>query len=237
LFAIYGAYAPYVPEDFMEDITLKAQANAKRTRAEFEEGLKGSNLIHDWEYQTIASLDGDNKVIGLARCKDLIICPAGTKDIVDPVEFMEVALLESGRPILVVPRGFAEAQFGGSVAIAWNGSREATRAVFDAMPFLRAASRVILITCYDADHLRNDSNALNAQLTDTLNRHEIKAESILHYTTTKDVAHSLKTMLIEERVTLIVMGGYSRAPWREMLFGGVSHSILQDVSIPTLISH
>lgn len=143
----------------------------------------------------------------------------------------EYVLLNSGRPVLILPPG-TRLKPGGHVAIAWDGRREAARAVADAMPLLAAAAYVSVITICSDPANAPDSGA--TALLAWLERHGIKAE--LRMERGGDVGEILLFLVGAMQVDLLVAGyGHSRA--RELVMGGTTRMLLATSPVPLLLSH
>ena len=144
-----------------------------------------------------------------------------------------VAML-CGRPVLLVPAGITSAEFT-RIAVAWDGSREAVRAIHDAIPLLRSATTVHLLTVVkESDDLAAaDAKALIAHLAN----HEISAESVVLRAAVADEHKALYASVEQGAYDLLVMGAYSHARWVEFIFGGATRSMLQSSNIPVLVSH
>lgn len=147
----------------------------------------------------------------------------------------EDALLSSGVPMLLLPYDWKRRPIGERVLIAWKSSREAARAVHDAMPFLSRAKRVTAFTYAprpDGTGQEPDS------LIDHLQRHGVDAEASRWPNggglTPVD---ALFASLEAQEADLIVAGAYGHARWVEGLFGGVSHDLIRQPSLPVLLSH
>jgi nucleotide-binding universal stress UspA family protein len=146
----------------------------------------------------------------------------------------EATLFESGRPTIMVPYIQSEPFKLDHVAICWDGSRAAARAVADAMPILRRAGSVDLVSIYgeNAEPAEFDG----AGIAEHLSRHGIKAE--LHSVPmTTDVATSILNFAADNDIDLLVMGGYGHSRLREFMLGGATRGILQSMTVPTLMSH
>lgn len=164
------------------------------------------------------------------RLADLIVLSRPTQ--ARPSASFEAALLETGKPLLLMPR--TQQTFKADrILVGWNGSREAARAVQDALPMLARAKSVVLVSTEDraqADPSLDDAQAY-------LSMHEVPvAAEIL-----KPDSHHIGAALIEtaraKGADLMVIGGYSRPRMREMIFGGVTLEILAAVDIPVLMAH
>jgi len=150
--------------------------------------------------------------------------------------FPEQVFLQTGTPVLVLPHVGPVAEVGRNVVVAWSASREATRAVRDALPMLRQAQRVHLM-CFDRPDAARGVSRL--QLNDAiawLARHGVDAH-IHQEPTQASVGDALLSRACELGADLIVMGGYGHSRLRELVLGGVTHQLLAQMTVPVLFSH
>lgn len=152
-------------------------------------------------------------------------------------DFPELICLTSGRPVLVIPYAGTFARIGERVLIGWNGSREAARAVSDALPFLKQASEVAVLA---VNPQRDDSSHRDdpgANLVKCLARHGVKAEAMQSYSDEVDAGNLLLSRAADLSADLLVMGAYGHSRVREMVLGGVTRTLLRDMTLPVLMSH
>ena len=135
-------------------------------------------------------------------------------------------------PVLAVPGDGRPLALTGTCAILWNGSKEAANAIRAAVPLLKQAASVHLVTITDE---AQEFAALDAA--SYLSRHGIKAEIIAAEKKDGTVMEGLTNAIDQCGAGWIVMGAYSRGPLREWLFGGVTHDILSRTRIPLFIAH
>jgi nucleotide-binding universal stress UspA family protein len=231
-YALAGSAAYYAAYE-----TLRTdRTNALKSR--FESQLAASNVQGAWvatgDYADFsASLPG--------RCADLIV--AGQNDPDDPELhisdlFAERLIMSSGRPVLLMP-ALGDAPIAGThVLVAWNGSREAIRAVHDALPFIKRAQRVSLVVVQEPPHKGLDHQMGAADIAAVLARHGAKVE-IVTIGGGKDV--SVGNLLLSQTsdldADLLVMGAYGHARWQELVLGGATRSLMKTMTIPVLFSH
>ncbi|BDB29366.1 universal stress protein (plasmid) [Cupriavidus sp. P-10] len=149
----------------------------------------------------------------------------------------EYAMLNAGRPILLVP-GASGPRFGGHVAIAWNGGREAARAVADALLWLAHASAVSVLVvgagkyaaAIEEQSYRDSGNRLTAWLAS----HGINANLLVGE---GDPDHVLPQLADKVQADLLVAGGYGRSRLRELVLGGTTRALLRQSSLPVFMSH
>jgi nucleotide-binding universal stress UspA family protein len=149
----------------------------------------------------------------------------------------ERLLLGVGRPILVVPYVGAFKTVGERVLVAWNASREATRAVNDALPILQQASQVTVLAINPRGGVSGDGDVPGADLALHLSRHGVKAEASWIQADDIDVASMLLSRASDFQADLLVMGGYGHSRVREVVLGGATRETLQTMTVPTLMSH
>ena len=176
---------------------------------------------------------GDPAAIAVehARYSDLVLLGQAEAGQAGPL--VTPVLLGGGRPILVVPAVGNFPTLGERVVIAWNGSQEATRAVHDALPLLRAATDVTVLTL----HGGASDGAMGMDLARHLACHGIHAEATAYSIGDGAVAALLLSRLADLQADLLVMGGYGHSRMREIVLGGVTREILQAMTVPTLLSH
>lgn len=142
-------------------------------------------------------------------------------------------LLVSGAPVLLVPEGWPGETIGRHVVVAWNGSREARRAVNDAMPFLTSADRVTALIVAEG---RFSDERSGADLQRHLERHDVKADLRVEAASGVPIAQTIQSVCAELQADLLVIGAYSRPRTAEILFGGVTRTLLAEAELPLLMS-
>jgi len=147
-------------------------------------------------------------------------------------ETLEAALMDSGTPLLVAPAG-VPATVGGHVAVAWNGGLEAARAVTAAMPFLKGAEDVTVLTIGDPC----PPEATPEALTGYLASHGVKANIRNPESGGDSMSAALLAAAGEVNADLMVMGAYTHSRLRELVFGGVTYEVLSAADIPVLMAH
>ena len=145
---------------------------------------------------------------------------------------LEAALFESGRPLLIAPPR-ASATLGSVVAIAWNGSLETARSIAFAMPFLRLARDVPVMTVPGLK-LPGPSDA---DIVRSLRRHAIPARVVAVSEAGRTPARALLDMATHLGADLLIKGGYTQSRLRQLIFGSVTNDILTEAELPVLMAH
>jgi nucleotide-binding universal stress UspA family protein len=182
-------------------------------------------------FSHIVGVEAD-EVSSRGRLADLIVLarPAADSEL-DLSPSVDAALFNTGHPVLVVSAAPPEKLLE-TVAIAWDGSREAARAVTVALPFLKQASKVFVVTAGSTSVMSAPS-----QLANFLVGHGISAKI---WAFTPDDKPTGKAILAETEkagATLMVMGGYGHSRFREMVLGGVTRTVLNEADLPVFMAH
>jgi nucleotide-binding universal stress UspA family protein len=148
----------------------------------------------------------------------------------------EYVVLNSGRPVLIVPHAGTFDSVGKSVLVAWDGRMEATRAATDAIPLLRSAKNVTIALFNPSISAAGHGEQPGTDIALFLARHGIKVE-VMQQTTSIDVGNALLSLAADICSDLIVMGGYGHTRFREVLLGGVTQTVLETMTVPVLMSH
>jgi nucleotide-binding universal stress UspA family protein len=231
----YGPLPP-VLDGIAVDQVIAAQeevsrAAAAKAEANFREAMRREALRHDWRtargpVASTAALE--------AHCTDLAIVGQPAPDGESRLRPEDVALL-SGRPVLVVPYAGRFERVAENPLIAWKPTREAARAVNDALPLLEAAKRAtILVVDADTDA---DGEAPGDDLAVHLSRHGITATVERTISDDIPVADVFLSRAADFGADLLVMGCYGHSRMRELVLGGMTRDIIDRMTLPVLMSH
>jgi len=238
----YGAGMPYAGGGGMTEMvnSLRADqaARADVMGQQFGEAVRLQGLENEWRV-----VEGDT--VGLvalhARYSDVTVLGQPNSDEAFKGPSADAVLvnvmLSSGRPVLAVPYAGQFEQVGDRVLVAWNASRESTRAVNDALPLLRNAKSVTVLAVNPKRGIEGHGEVPAADICLHLARHGVKAEAA--HTIANDISEgdALLSYAADLGVDLIVCGGYGHSRAREMVFGGVTRTLLQEMTVPMLLSH
>ena len=146
-------------------------------------------------------------------------------------------VMTSGRPVLAIPFAGEFPTIGERVLVAWNASREAARALNDALPLLLGAKHVTVLAINPQRGLGGQGDVPAADIAQHLARHGMKAEAA--HTVAKDIAdgEALLSYAADIGADLIVAGAYGHSRARELVFGGVTRTLIVEMTAPVLMSH
>jgi nucleotide-binding universal stress UspA family protein len=170
-------------------------------------------------------------VAAIGRVSDLIILNRPGNDEAATEHAFDTTMFQTACPALLVP-GHVPADLTNHVLIAWNGSLEAARAVAGAMPILRAAERVSIVTLARG----SEETAHDFDLVEHLSWHGVRAVH-LPVCETGSTAATLLDTVMDKNVTLLVMGAYTHSRAQQMLLGGVTRDVIRHSVVPVLMTH
>jgi nucleotide-binding universal stress UspA family protein len=230
-FMIYGG----IPEDFAALHAQEQRQLAEAVENSLSEAAASRSVSHVWRHRALKDTDSFADIVAAARTADLIVAGGAGED--DPLgHWYDLPLrliLETGRPVLLVPTSGAQATIGETVTIGWNHSREAARAAFDALPLLKAAKAVRVLAINSAE---GGTRSPSDDLAGALAEHGVNAEANA-ITTARSEAEELLDEAARGAGSLLVMGCYGHSRWREMVLGGTTRYVLNAMKTPVLMSH
>ncbi len=223
-----------LPAAYFEEQEEAVREESSAARETFEEVCAKSGVTNEW--RSVAGLPFD-VLLTSARYADLVILgqrpPASFPLLGD---YPGGLVLSAGRPVLIIPEVGRYDTIGNKVMIGWDGGAPATRAVHDALPLMENAElvEVIAINPEAAGHHGQEPGA---DISRHLARHRLNVEAESMTVKNIGVADMLLSRAADKSIDLFVMGAYGHARWREMVLGGVTAHMLENMTVPVLMSH
>jgi nucleotide-binding universal stress UspA family protein len=233
---IPGSVMGGIPPEIIESQSRESEGKARAAIARFEAAANRAGVAAESRIIS-ASVAGAAEQLGrLGRRFDLVVAGQVQRDEASAVDVVdEGVLFDSGRPVIFVPY----IQTGGlkldRVMICWDGSRAATRAIADAMPFLKKAKQVEIVMV--SSKKAKDDEIPGVDLGQHLARHGLKVEVKRITATETDVSSTILSYAADTSADMIVMGGYGHSRLREFILGGVTRGLLESMTVPVLMSH
>ena len=204
-----------------------------------EERLRKHASSLDFEsVEWLSSLDEPlDAMCERAKYTDLVVIGQSdpTDDSGTHLDFPQQLILSAGRPVLILPKIGSFSTVGKNIFVAWNASREATRAVTDAIPLLKRAANVHIMVV-DSGYGEHERFPCT-DIANYLAQHGVNVD--LHRSSGGqiDIGNELLSRAADMSADLIVMGGYGHSRLREWVLGGATRTILESMTIPVLMSH
>ncbi|HYD88595.1 MAG TPA: universal stress protein [Vitreimonas sp.] len=233
------AYEPTVVAGVWAELLGRArqEAEAERKKVEARIGRTGRTV----ELRSAEALSRDlGRVAAVhARYADVAVMTRPSEgpgaDLRE--EIIEGVLFHSGRPALIAPPGWSGKSIGKRVVVAWDASREATRALSEADDILQFADAVTVLTVDAKPKMFGHGDQPGANIAAHLSRRGLPAD----VRNVDSMGRSASLAILEEATALgadlVVMGGYAHSRLRELVFGGATRELLRTATVPLLMAH
>lgn len=234
-FELPGYVMAELGPEIIEAQRAEAANELARTEAEFNQQASAARLRNvEWRSAINDPIDA---MTLHARYADLVV--VGQTDASEngqvPAGFPERLVLSAGRPVLILPYVGRFATIGKRILIAWKPTREATRAVTDAIPLLQRADNVHVMAMNPK--AGEYGTVPGADIGLYLARHGVRVEVKTDLGAEVDVGNELLSRAADLDADLIVMGGYGHSRLKELVLGGATRTILESMTVPVLMSH
>jgi nucleotide-binding universal stress UspA family protein len=221
----------------LQGASERLQALTAPAQVWFQELVADHGLSDGWE---VGALDGwRDVVVHRARLVDLVVADAPDGAAPAYRGVVEALAIGAGSPLLLAPRATPQATTVRGferVLLAWNGAREAKRAMADGLCFLRAASQVAVVVARE-EATRSIGQIETDALVRHLARHSVHAEVQVSEALGRGAGDALVERCAAFRADLLVMGAFGRPRAAQLQLGGATRTILARAAIPTLLSH
>ncbi len=228
----------YFPAGMYDTLDETARAAADALARDAGELLAGETAERVVEVARSFWLTPAEQSLARARISDLVVLGRSPEPQDAEARLFASLLLGSGRPLLLVPPDEGRRPDFERVVVAWKPTREAARAVHDALPLLRTAHAIDVLTMTGANEQQAETAKEGAQsLLRHLEAHGLKAAHVQQERGDGSTGDRILEYAQARRADLIVAGGYGHARAIEQVFGGVTHSLFRRSRIPVLLSH
>lgn len=214
----------------------KSSTNAKTLLTAFQDAAEKRGVFQDRILERCLTSEAPGVLVEYARLRDLTIVPVPVGDYFDQW-YAEAIIFGSGHPTLVLPhtRKRAGAFALDVVAVAWDFSRPAARAVADALPLLEKAKKVHVLTV--ANEKVIESRRPTAEFAKYLGRHDVDVVLDTVDAADRRIGDILESYVTSCNADMLVMGAYGHSRIREFILGGATKSMLSRPPLPIFLSH
>jgi len=226
-----GAFGRDLVQQLQAEGEERLQALENRFKTAFQNRLKDI----EWRSALVAPTD---YVAREARAADLVItAPNRGGEYFDPLWRLNPSelVMQLGRPILVVPNEVDRLRLS-NVVVGWKDTREARRAIVDALPLLQKANKVTVVEIIEVDEGRSDAGRRVSDVAEWLRRHQVDACHMVP-THRGNAVEQLATHARDIEANIIVAGAYGHARLREWIFGGVTNDLITASKRCAFLSH
>lgn len=223
-----------IPQSALEIIHAQRKEAAAKAREMFEKAVATAGITSRSGWSLARGMPLESLSLR-TRYTDVVVVSQSNPEREDSAadDMVDDLILVSGRPVLVIPYIGAPDRIGKKVLVAWNASREAARAVADAMPILEVAESVEVI----AVEPNGIGDVPGADIAEHLARHGVNATASKTTGLDIDVGDVLLNHVADTGADLLVMGAYGHSRMRELVLGGATRHLLLHMTVPVLLSH
>ena len=219
--------------ELMEQMRQSALTAGVKLKAAFEAALARDGIMGEWR-----QVEGTTReILALhGRYADLLVLGQDDPES-DSDGLLEAVVFDSGRPVLAIPFAGSFKTIGKRVLVGWNASREASRALHDALPLIAKAETATVFLANPTRGLDGHGEEPGADIARHMVRHGLKVE--VAKVIADDVPDSalLLNHASDMGADLLVMGAYGHSRLREFILGGMTRSLLREMTVPVLLSH
>ncbi len=229
-----GQVSRWVSDDVIETLRNAESAVARQIEEAFRRRVQSDPPPGGTDF--IAEEGQANAVLARqARFHDLLLVGQFTVsgDAGRPIR-AEDLVLRTGRPLLIVPHSYAVRPFQEYAVVAWDGSRQAARALSDAMQILETKKRLDIVTVRASG---SEAPKTPSAIAKHLSRHGIDAREVTLTASREGIGRTILDHCSQNGPDILVVGAYGHTKLREDLFGGVTRQIMENMTVPVLMSH
>ena len=232
--------APYAGPIAVAALLAAQEKEIREQLAAAEQRFRATAAKHNQNIQWRAAIDDPAKMFAReSRAADLLVVGRRPESASrQPSRHMDQGdvLMQAGRPVLVVPPGLSHLD-AARVVVAWKDSREARRAVADALPLLKRATSVLVLEICDTTRDQEDVKGAGEDVAEYLSRHGVAASAETRLLGEGSVAAELLLAAEQRGAELVVAGGYAHSRFQEWVFGGLTKALLGHFPKCCLLSH
>lgn len=214
----------------------KSATNAQNLLVAFQNAAEKNDVFQERILEKCLTSQVPDLLVDYARLRDLTIVPIPEADYVDRW-YAESVIFGSGRPIIILPekRTSKDPIALDRVVVAWDFSRQSARAVADALPILKKAKHVFVVTVSNEKVI--DTKQSGVELAKYLARHGVDVVLDVVDAAGRSIGEVLEAHVARRNGDLLVMGAYGHSRFREFVLGGATRSMLDRPPVPVFLSH
>jgi len=235
---IYPGIAMHIDPPQFYDFKERMENQNKAIQEIFDAHVANEMFASEWRLVPAQDSSASAQLIQSAYSADLVIVAKtdANSDRYDQSNLQKDLILNSGRPVLLVPPNHGDKPLGTQILLAWNATRQASTAAHDSLPFLIQAEQVNVLTVSQSDTLAPGNDTEGHELSASLARHGIKPE-VIHVPQSKDtMGEEVSFQAYLNGCNLIVMGAFGHSRLHSMFFGDTTGHMLKDADLPVLFS-
>lgn len=214
-------------------------AELERLNAEHVNALEGACSARALDLVTVTAIDYSRGFFRFindhARLHDLVVCGSSKQGLLNDRLVCEGLLFDAGRPLLLIPQGHESGFSARHIAVAWDNSRCAARALGDSLALLPGVEEVTFVVIDEEKTI--DSGIAPEEFCAFVARHKIKASVEYRSKDGRSIGDALQEEALELNADVLVMGAHGHSRLREFILGGATHDVLNQLRLPVMMAH
>ena len=230
---IYGQ--GYALMDFFNREQAQIEKEIIEAEAAFRSAFEGFSKATEWR-STVTKGSMSEYLVSQTCAADIIVTGVSPTDFYEGPNAVNAGeiIMQAGRPVIVVPSAIKSLKLE-NILVAWKDTREARRAIADALPLLKLATQVTVVEICDKDDVEMAERRL-AEVIAWLVRHAIAAKPTVSVSVDSDATQHI-SIAIQHNADLVVAGAYGHSCLRQWVLGGVTNDLLQHTDLCSFLSH
>lgn len=229
------------PDVMLDDLYAKLRTKGESNASVLRRQLERERISHEVRVAEAKFIEPSRTIALQARYADLTLLTAASQQSQDDARIVDgifsALLFESGRPVLMIPPHHPLELPIAHAVVAWQPTREATRALHDALPLLREARSVDVLTVEPLISESHHGEQPGADIATHLARHGLKVNVVVRHRQQETVATALLRHAADSGAQLLVAGGYGHSRLRQWALGGTTRELVQAIHLPILFAH
>lgn len=234
---VYPGVAMHIPVETFEDFSISQRKIAAEIEKIFKDQTRNEDFASEWRLVKADTTTAVDRMIESARAADLVIMSQeeASSERYDHREEQANVIKRSGRPVLIIPKGYKTIEIGQNALVGWSGTREATRAAHDLIALAKADSNVNILRV-GGDPVDEMSDFTANDLAATYAHHGMQAKVIHRGKLRGSIAKVLMNEAFETGADVIVTGAFGHSRTYDFVLGAVTQELLRSSSLPVLFS-
>lgn len=235
---IYPGMAIDIPADITASFNQSQKEEAEKIRHAFQDETVHEEFVSEWRCFKARASNAGKSITEHARCADLIIMaqPDDEHDRIDQTNIQRQVIEESGRPVLIIPKSGSFEKIGTNMLVGWSATKEAARAVHDAIPFAQNGGSANIFWVSKSESKDSYLAHTGHEMAACLDRQGVKTNVSHRLQVDLSVGDELLNEAADTGADMIVAGAYGHSRVYDFMIGATTPHLMKHMTVPVLFS-